>query len=224
MSELSEHSSTRPAKRHRHDQADGSGPDSGSGSHSGSSSAPAPAWDAAGREALLEDYRRHWKGAWEDTRCLQTLSGHSSYVDAVAVLDADRIVSGSWDKTLKVWSLASGECLQTLSGHSSFVAAVAVLDADRIVSASFDETLKVWSLASGECLQTLSGHSDYMNAVAVLDADRIVSVSHDNTLKVWSTTDPRRHMAALQINRHWRDAISNPERTLCRKWLARQCE
>ena len=29
-------------------------------------------------------------------------------------------------------------------------------------------------------------------------------------------------MATLQINRYWRDAIGNPERQLCRKWLARQ--
>ena len=184
---MSEHSSDRPVKRLRHDQADGSGPvamnDSSRGSGSGPSSASASVWGAASREAVLEDYRRHWKGAWQDTRCLQTLNGHSSAVYAVAVLDADRIVSGSWDRALKVWSLASGECLQTLSGHSHFVAAVAVLDADRIVSGSWDKTLEVWSV-----------------------------------------TDRRRHMAALQINRHWRDAIGNPERKLCRKWLARQCE
>ena len=63
-----------------------------------------------------------------------------------------------------------------------------------------------------------------MNGVAVLEGDRIVSASGDRTLKVWSVTDRRRHMAVLQINRHWRDAISNPERKLCRKLLARQCE
>ena len=60
--------------------------------------------------------------------------------------------------------------------------------------------------------------------MAVLGGDRIVSASWDKTLKVWSVTDRRRHMAVLQINRHWRDAISNPERKLCRKFLARQCE
>ena len=120
--------------------------------------------------------------------------------------------------------MRSGAFLKTLSGHWWKVGAVAVLDADRIVSGSRDGTLKVWSLASGECLQTLSGHSDYVAAVAVLDADHIVSGSHDNTLKARSVTDPRQHMAALQINRHWRDAIGNPERKLCRKWLAVQCQ
>ena len=183
---MSDEHSGRPAKRHRH-EADGSGPvatnDSYHGSDSRPSSAPASVGGGASREAVLEDYRRHWGGAWQETRCLRTLSRHTSYVTAVAVLDADHIVSGSIDKTLKVWSLTSGECLQTLSGHSGDVFAVAVLDADRIVSGSYDHKLVVWSV-----------------------------------------THKRRHMAALQINRHWRDAISNPERTLCRKWLARQCE
>ena len=79
-------------------------------------------------------------------------------------------------------------------------------------------------MASGECLQMLRGHTDMVWAVAVLGGDRIVSASWDKTLKVWSVADRRRHMAVLQINRHWRDAISNPERKLCRKFLARQCE
>ena len=70
----------------------------------------------------------------------------------------------------------------------------------------------------------LTGHTWAVEGVAVLGDGRIVSGGLDKTLKLWSVTDPRRHVAALQINRHWRDAIGNPERKLCRTWLARQCE
>ena len=38
---------------------------------------------------------------------------------AVAVLSDGRVVSGSYDKTLKVWDWVSGQCLQTLSGHTN---------------------------------------------------------------------------------------------------------
>ena len=35
--------------------------------------------------------------------------------------DGRRVVSASYDKTLKVWDVATGECVATLKGHSSLV-------------------------------------------------------------------------------------------------------
>ena len=41
---------------------------------------------------------------------------------SVAVFpDGRRVVSGSIDKTVKVWDAATGECVATLEGHSSYV-------------------------------------------------------------------------------------------------------
>ena len=122
-------------------------------------------------------------------RLLRTLSGHSSLVNAVAVTgDGTRAISGSFDNTLKVWNLETGEQLLTLKGHSSSVNAVAVTgDGTRAISGSFDNTLKVWNLETGEELFTLQGHSDRVNAVAVTaDGKRALSGSEDNTLKLWN--------------------------------------
>jgi WD40 repeat protein len=38
--------------------------------------------------------------------------------------DGEKIISGSWDKTVKVWSMSSGECLSTLEGHQYEVRSV----------------------------------------------------------------------------------------------------
>jgi WD40 repeat protein len=122
-------------------------------------------------------------------RLLCTLSGHSDSVRAVAVTaDGKRAISGSWDKTLKLWNLETGEELFTLKGHSHLVSAVAVTaDGKRAISGSWDKTLKLWNLETGEELFTLNGHSSFVNAVAVTaDGKRAISGSNDSTLKLWN--------------------------------------
>jgi len=119
---------------------------------------------------------------------IRTLSGHTDYVQAVAVTpDGSRVVSGSADNTLKVWDLDSGQLLHTLNEHSARVCAVTITpNGEKIISSSSDNTLKIWDLASGQLLHTLSGHSHWVKVVTVTpDGDRVVSGSRDGTLKVW---------------------------------------
>src|SRR3989440_123451 len=89
--------------------------------------------------------------------CLQTLEGHSAWVQSVAFShDSARLASASGDGTVKIWDASSGECLQTLEGHSNWVQSVAFShDSARLASASDDATVKIWDASSGECLQTL---------------------------------------------------------------------
>ncbi len=76
----------------------------------------------------------------------ERLVGHTYSVRAVAYSpDGSRIVSGSLDKTLKIWDASSGQELATLSGHTSSVLAVAFSPSgDLIYSGSWDRTIKVW--------------------------------------------------------------------------------
>src|SRR4051812_17281066 len=57
---------------------------------------------------------------------VQTLTGHSNYVNCVAVTpDGNNIISGSFDKTIRVWNLKTGQHISTLTGHSDIVTCVA---------------------------------------------------------------------------------------------------
>ncbi len=120
---------------------------------------------------------------------VRTLVGHSDSVNAVALsADGKYLISGSDDKTLKVWNWQTGEELRTLNGHSSSVKALALTpDGKYVISGSGDRTLKVWNWQTGEELRTLNGHSSSVNAIALTpDGKYVISGSWDNTLKVWN--------------------------------------
>ena len=73
------------------------------------------------------------------------LGWHSDEVNSARFSpDGTNIVSASWDETVRVWSVATGECVQTLEGHSGWVnSAQFSPDGTNIVSASGDKTVRV---------------------------------------------------------------------------------
>jgi WD40 repeat protein len=119
---------------------------------------------------------------------VRTLTGHTSGVTAVAVYaEGRRAISGSKDRTLKIWDLGAGIELRSLSGHDGGVASVrAFAEGRRAISASDDGTLKIWDLATGNELSTLRGHVGQVTTVDVYASGLYaVSASADQTLKVW---------------------------------------
>ncbi|MGE3920321.1 MAG: hypothetical protein AB7F64_05150, partial [Gammaproteobacteria bacterium] len=57
-----------------------------------------------------------------------------SCIQALTVLTSGRLVSGSWDGTIRIWNVASGECLKVLEGHTESVKALSVLPSGELVS------------------------------------------------------------------------------------------
>jgi WD40 repeat protein len=111
-------------------------------------------------------------------------------VTSVAVSpDGRRIVSGSWDNTLRLWNPNTGQQIGTpVIGHSGWVSSVAINpDRHRIVSGSDDTTLRFWDAETTRPLgPPLSGHTSAVNSVAFNpDGHVIVSGSTNRTLRLW---------------------------------------
>ena len=116
------------------------------------------------------------------------LRGHTYIVTSVSFSpDGSRIVSGSWDKSVRVWDASSGELMNTLEGHTGWVRSVSFSpDGSRIVSGSDDSSVRVWDASSGELLKVLDGHTSEVTSVSFSpDGSRIVSGSGDNSVRVW---------------------------------------
>ena len=106
--------------------------------------------------------------------------GHSLTVNCIVFLPDGRVVSGSYDSSLRVWDPSTGQCLQSLKGHSNRVSCVAVLPDGRVVSGSDDGTIKKWNLESGECLETMKktefdvSHMNLSSAILTKDLAKLL--------------------------------------------------
>ncbi|KAG6834378.1 hypothetical protein H0H93_010039, partial [Arthromyces matolae] len=119
---------------------------------------------------------------------LKVLDGHTQGVTSVAFSsDGSRIVSGSWDKSVRVWDAPTGQELKVLDGHTHGVVSVAFSgDGNCIVSGSFDNSVRVWDAPTGHQLKVLDGHTQGVTSVAFSsDGSRIVSGSWDKSVRVW---------------------------------------
>jgi len=63
----------------------------------------------------------------------------------------DKFITGSYDRTCKVWDTASGNELVTLKGHKNVVYAIAFNNpfGDKVATGSFDKTARIWDAQSG---------------------------------------------------------------------------
>ena len=92
----------------------------------------------------------------------------------------------SWNNTIKLWDVETGECIKTLMGHTGEVNSVCYSpDGKYIASGSKDETIKIWEVVSGKCVKTLEGHTESVRAVAYSpDGMYVASGSDNKTVKI----------------------------------------
>lgn len=101
----------------------------------------------------------------------------------------DRVATGSFDKTAKIWDAQTGKCLHTFEGHENEIVGVA-FDPHKslLATGSMDQTAKLWDLESGKLHSTLKGHEGEIISLSFnADGDKILTGSFDGTAIVWDT-------------------------------------
>jgi len=156
---------------------------------------------------------RPWKDVYRDRFVVGTnwkygrytqkvLSGHTNGVMCLQ-FDDNILVSGSYDSTIKIWDIETGQELRTLTGHALGVRCLQ-FDKTKLVSGSLDGTLKVWDMRSGQVIRTFPGHD---GAVISLHFDGMIlaSGSQDKTIRVRNFKDCSR--VVLRGHTDWVNAV-----------------
>lgn len=145
-----------------------------------------------------------WHAPW---RCYRVVAGHLGWVRSVAVdrVSNEWFATGSADRTIKIWDLATGKLRLTLTGHIEQVTGLAVSERHPyLFSCSLDKEVKCWDLEANKVVRNYHGHLSGVFCLGLHPAlDILVSGGRDSTARVW---DMRSRVQAACLTGH-QDAV-----------------
>merc|ERR1712118_551101 len=151
----------------------------------------------------------------------KSLKGHSHYVEDITISsDGQFALSGSWDGTLRLWDLNTGQTTRRFVSHEKDVLSVAFsADNRQIVSGSRDKTVKLWNTL-GECKYTIQedGHTEWVSCVRFSPSPvepMIVSCGWDNLVKVWKLSNCKLRTNLIGYEGYLNCVTVSPDGSLC---------
>ena len=126
--------------------------------------------------------RKYWMHSHIGSR---VLPGHNDINSVVISPDGKLLASASGDKTMRLWSIATGQSIREFQGHNRSVSSVAISPDGKLVASGSDEP-RLWDVETGQSAELL-GHSNWVFCVVFsYDGKLLASGSHDSTIRLWN--------------------------------------
>lgn len=134
-----------------------------------------------------------------------TLKGHTDPVYSVAYsADGQRIVTGSFDRSVKLWDATTGKELRTFAGktgHQNLVTAVCFSpDGSSIASAGTDNFARIWDVPTGKPQVALDLSAGGTKVAASIDGKLYAVGAADGTVKVFTAADNKPTQTLAPVN------------------------
>lgn len=142
----------------------------------------------------------------ETGKILKTFKGHTGPLTTLAFCDkksgssdADILITGSWDKTIKLWDTRTGELLSSTEAHTDFVKSLLVLPSlQLLISGGSDKVVRLWDLSTPDQRQPLrstasiSSHRRPVECLAARDVSvtsaALYTADTMGVIKIWNVT------------------------------------
>ncbi len=129
---------------------------------------------------------------------------HPGAISAAISPDNGRVLTGSEDDTVRVWSGQSGRRIHTLTEHAGNAVAVAFSpDGEFVATASTDGTGRIWRTSDWGLSSVLTGHTNALTNVAFSDdGEHVVTAGKDGTARI-SHVESGDELIVLSGHRNW---------------------
>ncbi len=118
------------------------------------------------------------------------LQGHTNIIWDIAITaNGKQAVSGSYDNSLILWNLETGDTLQRFRGHGNLIYSVALVGQRRMLSGSLDGTLRLWDIVSGAEQNRFEGHTRTVQSLIAYQTPnneyRLATAARDGAIIIW---------------------------------------
>lgn len=99
------------------------------------------------------------------------------------------VISGGYDRTIRLWDSMTGECKNILVGHTGAIKKLIVNnDESLLISAGCDYVIKIWNFWNNQSLFDLVGHTGWVYALQLVN-DTLLSAGEEKEVFIWSFKD-----------------------------------
>ncbi len=119
---------------------------------------------------------------------IRKYTNHTGTVNSLDQIDNETMVSGSFDSTIQIWKISTGETLKIIN-VSAWMYAVRVFSIEykQIVcgKSGGSNNLQIYNYATSDLIQTLNGHSSDVRSIEMLSEQFMASGGYDKRVIIW---------------------------------------
>jgi len=120
--------------------------------------------------------------------CVLTLKAHSDWLSSIIISpDGEKIISASFDQSVKVWHRETGELIRLVSENNGVIYALALSPNGKLLAqGGAEQCIRLWEIETGALIEVLKEHSGSVRSIAFSpDGQTLASGSYDGTIKLW---------------------------------------